>query len=109
MKPQNLPPNLTGYTKKIGIRLARHTVACSLVRAVGGAITGTSANLSGQGGCSAVGRLDHHIRDQVDMVLDAGRLAGGVGSTVVDVTVEPPKILREGVIDAEKIWTVLRR
>lgn len=103
-----LPPNLTGYTGKIGIRLAGHPVACSLVRAVKSPITGTSANLSGKGGCTAVARLDHRIRDQVDLVLDAGTLVGVKGSTVLDVTVDPPKILREGVIKAEKIWTVLK-
>ena len=98
-----LPSNLTGYTGKIGIRLASHPVASALVTAVGGPITGTSANLSGKGGCTAVAKIDHHIKDQVDLVLDAGKLAGGKGSTVVDVTVDPPKILREGAVGAEKV------
>ncbi|MCK4390066.1 MAG: threonylcarbamoyl-AMP synthase [Desulfobacterales bacterium] len=99
-----LPSNLTGCTGKIGIRLAGHPVACALLKLVGSAITGTSANLSGKGGCITVAEVDHYIRNQVDLVLDAGRLGGGQGSTVVDVTVDPPKILREGAIDAEKIW-----
>ncbi len=102
-----LPSNLTGYTGKIGIRLASHAVAHSLVSAVGKPITGTSANISGQGGCSTVAGLDQHIRDQVDLVIDGGRLPGGEGSTVVDVTVNPPKIIREGAIRAEKIHAVL--
>jgi L-threonylcarbamoyladenylate synthase len=51
--------------------------------------------------------LDQHIRDQVDLVIDAGRLPGGEGSTVVDVTVNPPKIIREGAIRAAKIHVVL--
>lgn len=102
-----LPSNLTGDTQKIGIRLASHAVACSLVRALGSPITGTSANISGQGGCSTIARLDMHIRDQVDLVLDAGSLPGGAGSTVVDVTIEPPKVLREGAIRAEEIQAVL--
>ena len=103
-----LPSNLTGNTQKIGIRLASHAVACSLVRAVGNPITATSANISGQGGCSAVARLDQHITDQVDLVLDAGSLLGGAGSTVVDVTVEPPKVLREGAIAADRIRAALQ-
>lgn len=103
-----LPSNLTGYTGKIGIRLASHAVAHSLVSAVGKPITGTSANISGQGGCNTVAGLDQHIRDQVDLVIDAGRLPGGAGSTVVDVTVNPPKIIREGAIEAEKIERVLK-
>jgi len=102
-----LPPNLTGHTGQIGIRLAGHPVACSLAKAVGSPITGTSANLSGKGGCTAVAQLYQHIRDQVDLILDAGRLEGGEGSTVVDVTVDPPKILRQGGIGAKRITPLL--
>ena len=101
-----LPSNLTGHTGQIGIRLAGHPVASSLAKAVGNPFTGTSANLSGKGGCTAVAQLDQHIRNQVDLILDAGKLEGGEASTVVDVTVAPPKILREGVIDAEKIMAL---
>ncbi len=103
------PPNLTGYTRKIGIRLAAHPVARALVKAVGSPITGTSANLSGKGGCTTVSELNHPIRSRVDLVLDAGGLGGGEGSTVVDVTQMPPEILRAGVVSAEKIAAVLGR
>lgn len=102
-----LPSNLTGYTRKIGIRLAGHPVATLLTKAVGTPITGTSANLSGHAACRAVADLEPHFRDQVDLVVDAGRLRGGEGSTVVDVTADTAKILREGAIDAAKIRTVL--
>jgi L-threonylcarbamoyladenylate synthase len=54
-----------------------------------------------------VSQLDQDIRDQVDLILDAGSLPGGKGSTVVDVTEDPPKIIREGVIQAEEIRGVL--
>lgn len=103
-----LPLNLTGYTKKIGIRLAGHPVAISLIRAVGAPITGTSANLSGHAPCSAVTDLEPHFRDQVDLVLNAGTLGRGEPSTVVDITGDTAKILREGAIHASKIRTVLK-
>ena len=61
-----LPPNLTGYTEKIGIRLAAHPVASALVKAVGSRITGTSANLSGKGGCTRVSELNLQITAQAD-------------------------------------------
>ena len=102
-----LPPNLTGYTAKIGIRLAAHPVASALVKAVGSPITGTSANLSGKGGCTRVSELNRQITARADLVLDAGELGGKKGSTVVDVTVAPPKILRAGVISDEKIRAAL--
>jgi L-threonylcarbamoyladenylate synthase len=102
-----LPPNLTGYTRKIGIRLAGHPVARSLTKAVGAPITGTSANLSGRGPCSAVAELVPHFRDQVDLILDAGSLGRGEVSTVVDVTSDTARILREGAVDSVKIRAVL--
>jgi len=102
-----VPPNLTGYTGKIGVRLASHPVAAALVKVVSGPITGTSANLSGKGGCTAVADLNGRIKDQVDLVLDAGQLAGVRGSTVVDVTTKSPRILREGVIRSDQIRKLL--
>lgn len=98
-----LPGNLTAGTGKIGIRLPLHPVARHLVDAADGPITGTSANLSGQPGCAKAAEIDAAVLGEVDMVLDAGPLIGGSGSTVVDVTVTPPKILREGLVPASKI------
>lgn len=103
-----LPPNLTGYTGKIGIRLAGHPVARSLTKAVGTPITGTSANLSGRAPCSAVADLEPRFRDQVALILDAGTLGSGEASTVVDVTSDAAEILREGAIHTSQIHAVLR-
>ena len=98
-----LPHVLTGGTGKIGVRVPGHPVAAALVKAFGGPVTGTSANLSGKGGCATVADLEPGLVEQLQLVLDAGVLKGGVGSTVVDVTVSPPKVLREGVVSAQAI------
>jgi len=98
-----LPSNLTADTGKIGVRLALHRVAAALIQAVGSPITATSANVSGTPGCSKIADLDAQIADNVDLVLDAGELAGGKGSTVLDVTGEFPEILREGTVSASDI------
>jgi len=95
---------LTGGSAKIGIRLPGHPVAAALVRAVAGPITGTSANISGSPGCHRIRDLAPRIARQLDLILDAGPLAGGRGSTVVDVTQgNSPVVLREGVIAARDI------
>ena len=104
-----VPKNLTGHSGKIGIRLASHPVATALVKKVGSPITGTSANLSGQGGCIAIKDLDPAIGEKVELILDAGVLQGNKGSTVVDVTCTPPQILREGVLGRGPIEALLRR
>jgi len=102
-----LPDVLTGNTGKIGVRVPKHPVASALVNAFDGPITGTSANLSGQAGCSSVAGLDAELVQCVDMVLDAGPLKGGVGSTVVDVTSDPPRVLREGTVSKQQLESVL--
>lgn len=99
----DLPRNLTAGTGKIGVRLPLHPAARLLVDAAGGPITGTSANLSGQAGCAKVFEIDPRVLGGVDMVLDAGPLIGGAGSTVVDVTVTPPGIIREGLVASSRI------
>jgi L-threonylcarbamoyladenylate synthase len=98
---------LTAGTGKIGIRLPGHPVARKLVQAVGGPITGTSANLSGSPGCRDLRDIPAALLRQVDLALDAGPLRGGVGSTVVDVTVTPPLILRAGIIRPEHIQSAI--
>jgi L-threonylcarbamoyladenylate synthase len=75
--------------------------------AVGVPLTATSANITGGLGCSTVSDIDPRISDKVDLILDAGPLKGGIGSTVVDVTVDPPIILREGAIPAKDIFIAL--
>ncbi len=102
-----VPGYLTAGTGKIGIRLAGHPVAAALVRALQTPLTGTSANLSGNPGCRRIEDLEFQIAGRLDLILDAGALKGGLGSTVIDVTVDPPKILREGEVSAAEILTLV--
>jgi len=105
-KPE-LPLSLTAKSGKIGVRQPEHPVAAALVKAVLNPITGTSANISGEAGCSSVSLLAPAIRDSVDMILDAGPLPPGIGSSVIDVTVEPFRILREGSVSAQHLYKAL--
>ena len=100
-----LAVQLTAQTGKIGIRLPGHPTASALVKRLKGPVTGTSANLSGNAGCHRSQDLETQLAGQLDFILDAGTLKGGVGSTVVDVTVNPPRIIREGQVGANEILT----
>ena len=102
-----LPPVLTGGTGKIGVRVPRHPVARMLTKAAGRPITGTSANLSGRPGVADLGDLDDAVLLRTDLVLDAGTLGGGAGSTVVDATVDPPAVLREGAVGRDRLVDVI--
>ena len=92
----DLPGVLTAHTGKIGIRMPQHPVARALIKQLGTPMTGTSANISGARGINRVQDLSPDLVAGVDLVLDAGELKGGKGSTVVDVTGDTVKVLREG-------------
>ena len=66
-------------------------------------MTGTSANRSGGPGCAAVEEIDPSVLEAADLVLNAGPLAGGPGSTIVDVTATVPVILREGALPGAQV------
>ncbi|MFP4476877.1 MAG: L-threonylcarbamoyladenylate synthase [Desulfatibacillaceae bacterium] len=100
--------HLTAGTGKIGVRMAAHPVARALVAAAGIPITGTSANISGMPAVSRIQDLSPELAAGAEVLLDAGQLAGGKGSTVVDATCDPVAVLREGAVTAQRIRDVLR-
>jgi L-threonylcarbamoyladenylate synthase len=106
---QTLSPILTGNTGKIGVRLPGYPVALALAELLDNPITGTSANVSGQPGIADIRNLDSTILDKVDLVLDAGPLLGGTGSTIVDITQKKCHIIRQGLISQEQIFAVLNK
>ncbi len=105
---KTLPPLLTAGTGKIGVRRPAQAVAAALAAALDRPITATSANRTGREGCHRVQDLTSDILACADLVLDAGELDGGVGSTVVDATGEEPLILREGGVASEEIFAAAR-
>ncbi len=106
---KHLPSILTAGTEKIGIRVPQHPVARSLVKAALVPVTGTSANISGDGGCINIMDISEELLHKVDLVLDAGTLKGGNGSTIIDVTIEPFRILREGELSKCDIFSTLEQ
>jgi len=94
---------LTGGTGTVGVRLSPHPVAQALIQAVGRAITATSANLSGQPSASVAAEVFRALGNRVDAILDGGQTAGGLGSTVLDLSSPAPRIIRRGVISRAEL------
>jgi L-threonylcarbamoyladenylate synthase len=91
----------------VAVRVPAHPVALELLRRVGEPLTGTSANLSGRPGPRTAEDVRHQLGSRVDLIVDGGPCPGGVESTVVDCTVDPPRVLREGAVPAERVAAVL--
>ncbi len=102
-----LPAGLTAGTGKIGIRRCAHPVATALIQAVGRPITGTSANPSGAPAAAKISDLPPLLQNRLDMILDAGPLTGGPGSTVIDLSGPRPLVLRAGRIPPADILEFL--
>jgi L-threonylcarbamoyladenylate synthase len=98
---------LTAGTGKIGIRLSSHPVATALAQATGSAITGTSANISGEAPCNTSYGVASALGNDVDRILDGGETPGQKPSTVLDMTTRPPTVLREGLIETETLLPYL--
>jgi L-threonylcarbamoyladenylate synthase len=98
---------LTAGSGKIGIRLTSHPVAMAISKRLGGPVTATSANLSGAPECSSAVEVISQLEGKIGGVIDGGQTPGGKGSTIVDATVSPVKVLREGVIPAALIQDTL--
>ena len=91
-----VPPEVTAGSGTVGIRLPDHAVARALVAALGGPVTAPSANPAGYPPpATAVGVL-RYFPDGLALVLDGGPTPGGEPSTVLDVTVDPPRVIRAG-------------
>lgn len=95
---------LAGAT--VAVRVPDHPVARLLIELTGEPLAATSANISGEPSPLTAEEAARQIGDAVDMVIDGGPAPGGIESTVVDTTVEPPRLLREGAIPRSAIERV---
>src|SRR5262249_56836062 len=86
----------TAGSGTIGVRIPGHPVALALVRAAGRPLTAPSANPHGAPSPRTVAEVLAGLGDAVDLVLDAGPTAGGLPSTVLDLTAAVPRVLRPG-------------
>jgi len=100
---------ISGGSDKIAVRVPNHPVPIALVEGLGAPITGTSANRSGRPSAVTAQEVYRQLGDSVDMIIDGGRCPGGSDSTVIDLTEDPPRILRQGAISRADIERVCGR
>ncbi|RLG26963.1 threonylcarbamoyl-AMP synthase [Methanosarcinales archaeon] len=91
----------------VAVRMPAHPVALALIREAGVPIAAPSANTSGKPSPTAAEHVLDDLAGRVDMILDGGMTEVGVESTVVDVTHDPPSLLRPGGIGIERLKEVI--
>jgi L-threonylcarbamoyladenylate synthase len=90
---------ITARTGTVGIRISPHPIAEKIVRKFGGAITATSANISGIPPAKTAQEVVDMFGDDIDYVLDGGGTTAGLCSTIIGVKKSQLQVIRTGVID----------
>lgn len=91
----------------VAVRVPNHRVPLGLIRELGQPLTGTSANLSGRQAPLTAAEAAEQLGERVDIIIDGGRCPGGIESTVIDLTGESPRLLREGAISRAELESVI--
>lgn len=94
----DVPPEITAGSGTLGVRVSSHPAARGLVEALGEPVTAPSANPNGLAPPTTAAGVLAYFTDGIDLVLDGGPTPGGEPSTVLDVTVVPSRVLRQGAV-----------
>jgi len=109
-KHSDIVPSVTvAGLDTIAIRMPRHNVALALLKESNCPIAAPSANLAGKPSPTSASHVLEDLNGRIDAVLDAGPTNIGVESTVLDMTVDPPQILRPGGTPYEDLKKILGR
>ena len=106
-KSDIVPSGTTGGLATVAIRMPNHPVALSLISNSGAAIAAPSAITSGRPSPTTAQHVETDLDGRIDMIIDGGAVGIGIESTIVDVTVNPPMILRPGYITKKMLEDVV--
>jgi L-threonylcarbamoyladenylate synthase len=99
----SVPGNVTAGSGTIALRWPMASFATTLVNRLGSPITATSANRSGMPSSVSADEVREQFGNSLDALIDGGRLPSRGGSTLLDLTVDPPVVVREGPVSFERL------
>lgn len=99
----HVPDVTTGGLDTVAVRMPAHPVALALIKAAGVPVAAPSANLSGRPSPTSPEDVLADMEGRVDLVVAAGPTEVGLESTVLDLTQDPPAVLRPGGVTLEMI------
>ncbi len=106
-KSQEVPYETTGGLDTVAVRMPSHPVARRLISYGGGYVAAPSANLSGRPSPTSARYVKEDMDGRIDVIIDGGDGEIGLESTIVDLTVSPPQVLRPGFITRDMLAGVL--
>ena len=108
VEAKSLPPEITAGGDTVGVRMPDHPLALALLQRFGGAIATTSANKSDEPPATSPEEVRAELGALVNIILDGGQTATKIASTVLDLSVSPPQIRRDGGISVDQLAPFIR-
>ncbi|MBR5217671.1 MAG: threonylcarbamoyl-AMP synthase, partial [Oscillospiraceae bacterium] len=102
-----VPLRTTGGLETVGVRCPDHAVTLAIIEAAGVPIAAPSGNTSGRPSPTAAQHMVEDMMGKIDAIVDGGACSVGVESTIIDLTVAPPRLLRPGGLPLEALEEVL--
>ncbi len=106
-KSELVPDVVTAGGKTVAIRIPENEIARALIEKSGVPVAAPSANVSGRPSPTTAEHVIEDLKDRVDFIIDGGPCKVGLESTVIDLTVKPPNILRPGGVSQEMLSNLL--
>jgi L-threonylcarbamoyladenylate synthase len=105
-RAKEIPDIVTAGGTTVGIRWPSHPFIQAVIRECGFPLAAPSANLSGCVSPTNAGHVRKQLDGKISLIVDGGQSQVGIESTVLDLTVSPPQILRPGMIHEESLAAV---
>lgn len=107
-KNENISDSVTCGLNTVGIRFPSNMIAISLIKSAGVPVAAPSANVSGRPSPTRASHVIEDLDGRVDIIIDGGSCLVGVESTVLDISVWPPCILRPGAVTLEDLQEIIQ-
>ena len=108
-RKEHIPSIMVSGGDTIGVRIPNLDLAIKIIDLAGGILATTSANISGESTPKSYNELSEAIKSRVDILVDGGKCKLGEASTIIDLTSDVPKILRNGAISTDEITKIIGR
>ena len=107
-RAKEIPGMVTAGGKTVGVRWPSHPFIQAVIRECGFPLAAPSANLSSRVSPTNAGHVRQQLGDKISLIVDGGQSQVGIESTVLDLTVSPPQVLRPGMIHPESLAAVVK-
>lgn len=108
-KSGDVPDETTAGLSTVAVRMPGNRIALELIRISGVAVAAPSANLSGTPSPTCASHVISDLSGRIDYIIDGGSTRVGLESTVLDMTMDPPVVLRPGGVSVEMLENVIGR